>query len=178
MRQIKYVNGPYVNTHGRRNIHIVYTDGSSKHMSHARFVVEQAIGRELSGQETVDHMDEDPLNDAVSNLAIVTREDNAKASIMSEWYVFDCPVCHSRSRKKASVVRKNWKRSTRGPYCSRTCGAVGGHSGGLVAANGVFVKERFMERSWASIVETHQVPTDFSPTYERSAPEAREAVRT
>lgn len=168
MKAIKYVYGPYINKKdSRRNVEVHYDDGSKKFMSHARYVVEQAIGRELDRwEETVDHLDENPLNDSVSNLAIVCLANNSSASVWSTRYYFTCPICGDESWKPWRTVKHNWKRSPNGPFCSHSCSGRASR-GNYGRTEGRVIEERFMDRTWQAVTESHGVPPDFAPYYPR-----------
>lgn len=57
---------------------IVFADGSTKCTAVARLLLEASLGRCLTKGETCDHIDGDPLNDAVSNLQVLSLTDNAR----------------------------------------------------------------------------------------------------
>ncbi|TDB90919.1 HNH endonuclease [Actinomadura sp. KC216] len=122
------VNGPYVHNSGplagRR--YVVLTDNGKRTTKlYSRHLMEQHLGRVLDTDETVDHIDEDKTNDDLSNLAVLTRSENAKKSaalrLSVEWYEFICPVCETPSKKEARKVRHNRKQGKAGPFCGRSC---------------------------------------------------------
>lgn len=88
-------------------------------MLYSRFLMQEALGRELTYDETVDHIDEDFTNDSLENLAILTRAENAAKSVrlrrVVEWYEFQCPQCGSFAKKEARKVRHNRKQGKAGP---------------------------------------------------------------
>ena len=99
-----------------------YVDGGKKTMSNARYLMEKHLGRELLRAETVDHIDEDPLNDDLSNLQILSLADNIRRSHRkTEWYEFNCPCCGVFAVKKMKEVRSSWKKGKAGPYCGKSC---------------------------------------------------------
>lgn len=83
------VLGPYIWKKNGRKIVDVKVGSSSKTMLYARLVLEVKLGRKLNGNETVDHKDEDPLNDCEDNLQPLSRSENARKSADShkavEW---------------------------------------------------------------------------------------------
>lgn len=123
------VYGPYIHStgqlKGRRYVNIVRHDGSRTTMLYSRYIMEQHVGRELYYDETVDHIDEDFTNDDISNLAILTRAENAgKSSRLRqsiEWHEFICPYCKCIAKKNARHVRHNRKLGKKGPFCGRQC---------------------------------------------------------
>lgn len=80
------VLGPYTRADGRK--HIVLnnsklakgTKGKLRTVSYPKALLEVELGRTLKDDETTDHVDEIKTNDSVSNLQILTREDNARKS--------------------------------------------------------------------------------------------------
>ena len=51
----------------------VYDPETKKVRSYPRYVMEQHIGRSLSSNEDVHHIDENPLNNDISNLKIIAH---------------------------------------------------------------------------------------------------------
>lgn len=125
MKHILQVNGPYIHStgilKGRRYVNIIYDDGSKTSMLYSRYLMEQHLGRELTFDETVDHIDEDKTNDDLSNLQVLSRSDNIVKSKVTEWFHFDCPVCGSPTKKLARQVRHNKKQGKAGPFCGKVC---------------------------------------------------------
>lgn len=83
---MKYkIYGPYDHSdgNGRKNIIRVYEDGTRKTVALARHIMELHLGRELSTDEVVDHIDENPLNDVIENLQIITIAENTRKQM--EW---------------------------------------------------------------------------------------------
>jgi hypothetical protein len=92
-------------------------------MTYARFLMQEHLGRLLDRDlETVDHIDDDPLNDAIENFQLLTRSENLlKATGPVEMVSFVCPVCDEFSEKKASNVKHNRNMGKAGPFCGRSC---------------------------------------------------------
>lgn len=118
------IYGPYTRKDKRQHIVIVHTDGTKQTQSYPRYLMEQYLGRSLTSAETVDHIDNDKTNNDITNLQILTREENS-AKAMSEnprkVYKFACPVCGADSIKFLNYVKNNWRKGKAGPYCSRQC---------------------------------------------------------
>ncbi len=131
--KILKVNGPYVfgsgPSKGRKFVEVTYEDGREETTLYSRFLMEQVLGRELSRDEHVDHIDEDPTNDLIENLQILSLSDNAKKSakargVQITWYQFECPICGVPSKKNARHVKNNWKKGRAGPFCSKRCAGI------------------------------------------------------
>lgn len=115
------VYGPYKRKDGRK--HIVKYDGKSKvTQSYPRYLMEQHLGRELLPEQTVDHIDEDFTNDDLSNLRLISREENSKRS---SW-TYDkkdqakCVYCGTLFILSRNQRTKRSKKIG-GPFCSRIC---------------------------------------------------------
>ena len=97
-------------------------------MLYSRWLMQEALGRTLGYDETVDHIDEDKTNDALENLQILTRKGNAEKSATfrpgPEYYEFICPVCKQPARKLARFVRHNRNLGKAGPFCGRRCAGL------------------------------------------------------
>lgn len=75
------VYGPYTQTSGRKLVQLVFPDGKKLSTSYARFLMSEKLGRPLSKDETVDHIDGDCTNDDPANLQIMSLGDNIRKSI-------------------------------------------------------------------------------------------------
>lgn len=69
----------------RRHVILLYPDGSRKNTSYARWLMEEHLGRSLTAAETVDHDDENTLNDSITNFKILSHADNCRkhAAVMA-----------------------------------------------------------------------------------------------
>lgn len=112
----------YVNTNKepRRVCLLVRKDGSQTSMSYARYLMSCHLGRFLSKEEHVDHIDNDRMNDIISNYQLLTiTENNRKSARPKGSNVLVCPICN-----------KTFVRTNRQIYgktnmaCSRKCGYV------------------------------------------------------
>lgn len=85
-KPIKKIYGPYVHESvkgsPRRRILIKFKDGSDTTMAYARWKMIQSLCRVLDDSETVDHCNENSLDDRLSNLQILSRiENNRKSAV-------------------------------------------------------------------------------------------------
>lgn len=76
--KLKY--GPYMCKDGRYRCDVMYKTGV-KTVLYARYLLEKHLGRKLTKYETVDHIDEDPTNDRLSNLQILSKAENSRKSL-------------------------------------------------------------------------------------------------
>lgn len=100
-------------------------------MPYARWLMTQHLGRKLDRSEQVDHIDEDPMNDSIDNLQILSQKENlekhAKLRRFTEMAFFTCPICGTWSSKKARHVRHNRNLGNAGPYCGKSCAGKASH---------------------------------------------------
>lgn len=123
------VYGPYFYKTGnqvRRLVIKIADDGTRRTQSYARYLLEEHLGRELSSDEEADHIDKDCLNDDVSNLQVLSPEENRKRSTSSApMFNFVCPVCGNKSSKPQREVRRNQGvLGKAGPFCGKSCAGV------------------------------------------------------
>lgn len=126
------VYGPYLQTNGKRKIVILIDEnGTRKTTAYARYLMECFLNRELSEEETIDHIDGNSLNDEISNLQILSRADNAKKHNKKnkiKYKKFICPVCSDVFWIPLRTYKQNQiKQGKAGPYCSRSCAGKAHH---------------------------------------------------
>jgi hypothetical protein len=118
------IYGPYIGKDGRKRVVIVNEDGSKRTKSYPRLLMEQHLGRELTEEETVDHINNDFTDDRIENLQILSREENASKAMIGRnraTHSFTCPCCGKESVKYLADVKHNRSKAKSGPYCSRQC---------------------------------------------------------
>ena len=113
------------NRENRRNV-ILYNSSSDRStVAYARYLLSVNIGRYLTGEEQADHIDNDKTNDAISNLQILSPEDNLKKSVIkyggAKYVNCSCPNCHSRFYRRFGNTNLVPSRSGGVMYCSRAC---------------------------------------------------------
>jgi hypothetical protein len=129
------VNGPYIHTtgklKGRRYVNIIHDDGRKTSMLYSRWLMQEHLGRELGRDEYVDHRDEDPTNDSIENLQILTNSENSKKSARLRRPLpmlrLTCPRCLTSFEREERHVRRSRKLGKAGPYCGRSCAGKASH---------------------------------------------------
>lgn len=122
------VHGPYINNKGYEFV-IHYNNGIKRTQSYSRYLMEIELGRELTKLEEVDHIDDNPLNNVLSNFQILShKENNDKKRLKKEIGVYECPVCFRLFEREVSQVKHNQgSRGCKGPYCSKRCNGIANH---------------------------------------------------
>ncbi len=72
------IYGPYKRKDGRKHVVIIYEDGTRQTKSYPRLMMEQHLGRGLTKEETVDHINNDFTDDRIENLQILSLSDSCK----------------------------------------------------------------------------------------------------
>jgi hypothetical protein len=107
----------------RRYVFLVHESNKSRTTTaYARYLMSVLLGRRLTASEQVDHIDNDKLNDVISNLQILTRTENLKklgAARGVKTVVLKCPSCSKEFERRIS----NTHIAKGGIYtaCSRKC---------------------------------------------------------
>jgi hypothetical protein len=133
----RQVYGPYVEISKRKGkekprrcVICLYGSGRAarrKKMAYARWLMECSLKRELTADETVDHDDEDTLNDDIGNLKIMSHGDNIRKSHPGPHLIdIKCAYCGAVKVRTARCVLSNRKQfRTKHEYCSRRCAGLG-----------------------------------------------------
>lgn len=129
------IKGPYTHSSGglkgRKYVNIFHEDGRKTSKLYSRHLMEQHLGRELGFDETVDHINEDPTDDRIENLQVLSRKKNAEKSAKLrrpiEYLDLICSYCGSSFRREARFVRHSVKQGKSGPYCGRSCAGRASH---------------------------------------------------
>ncbi len=117
------VYGPYTRKDGRMHLVIVNDDKTKKTISYPKWLMQQHLGRELTDDETVDHIDGNIFNNDISNFQILSRKDNALKSVKyAEYLKLKCKCCGSIFERRKSIHLRNMAViKVDGPFCSKKC---------------------------------------------------------
>ncbi len=132
-----WVYGPCLHKKEQRNmIFLVPIDPSKKRttISYARYVMSVYLKRRLGPHEQVDHIDDNTTNDSLTNLQILSRQENIQKYVRGDTsprktlVLLRCPECLQefvRPRRQTHLL--GFKKAT---FCSRECvGKFGGRRG-------------------------------------------------
>lgn len=114
--------GPYLRKDNRLML-VIVDNGKMTSVSYPKYLMETFLGRKLLPDETVDHIDNDPLNNDLSNLRIVTRAENARRAVKpAELTELVCKTCGVKFFRRLAVHKRNVEvRKVDGPFCSHKC---------------------------------------------------------
>lgn len=114
-----------INSEGRKTVTLFNSNADRSSTSYARYLMSVELGRYLTSDEEVDHIDEDKSNDDISNLQILTKKQHKnKNVILIEGF---CYVCGDKIVKRKSDLRPKSKHTDLKNNllcCSRECGYI------------------------------------------------------
>lgn len=121
-----------INKEPRRVVLLVKKDGTKTSTSYARYLMACYLRRYLKKSECVDHKDDNPLNDTIDNLQILSyKQNNIKKNIRHNIFaaadiVMICPVCNNEFSRPSRNAKHKLEKGKK-PCCSRKCGGKFSH---------------------------------------------------
>lgn len=116
--------GPYLGRDGRYRIILKFNDGTKKGMSYPKYLMEGHLERYLEENETIDHIDGNPLNNELSNLRVLNRQEHSSNDcIRNHPIVVTCTYCGKTFEIEGNKInsRNRRDRHQSGYFCSRSC---------------------------------------------------------
>lgn len=112
--------GPYKGKDGRLRLVLIFKNKRTT-ISYPKYLMEVHLGRYLKEDETVDHIDGNPLNNNLLNLQVIPRSLHVSLDVKRiEDQTYICVWCNNSFVIEGSKVR-NRRRNKAGPFCSRSC---------------------------------------------------------
>lgn len=120
----RWKKGYLVTNPEQRKTVILYNNKSDRSsVSYARYLMSCSLGRFLTKEEHVDHVNEDKTEDNLNNLQILTPAENIRKSLPEETInTFTCPICGKEFQR--TLQRSSGKTNI---TCSRSCGGKKSH---------------------------------------------------
>ena len=115
--------GPYTGKDNRQRCVLVNKSNKKdkKTISYPKYIVETSINRYLTEEETIHHIDGNPLNNDLNNLAVITRSAHSKLDSQRRKSVnVSCLECKKLFTIDGSKIRYR-EIGKAGPFCSRNC---------------------------------------------------------
>lgn len=118
--------GPYLNKKDNRLRLVLVNKNTNKKtsISYPKYLMEIHLNRYLKEDETVDHIDGNPLNNELSNLQILKRKEHSYLDAnRNKDVIVTCSYCKKEFTIKGSLVhqRNRKDRYQSGYFCSRQC---------------------------------------------------------
>ena len=124
--------GPYLNKKDKRlRCVLAHSNGYKQTISYPKYLMEVHLDRYLKENETIDHIDGNPLNNDLSNLQIIDRQKHAYNDVFrNEDIVVKCEYCGKEFIiPGAKIHERNRKdKHQSGYFCSRQCSGKYGKS--------------------------------------------------
>lgn len=123
------IYGPYQREDGRQHVCLVsLVDGKRKTLSYSKYLLECHLGRYLTEDETVDHIDCNPSNNEIENLRVLARTAHVREDVRRLCpQEFICPSCEMGFKlegSKLSKAKSNRRANKAGPFCSKQCAGI------------------------------------------------------
>lgn len=111
----KYKSG-YLNTNteGRKTLALYNNPKDRSSVSYARYLMSVKLGRFLTADEQVDHIDKNKANDSLDNLRVISQKENILYSAERSILKKICCMCCKEFFVEARFARQQ--------TCSRQCG--------------------------------------------------------
>lgn len=149
----KRVYGPYKRKDGRQIVILKSPGSKSDHqtVSYPKYLVEMYLGRYLTDEETVDHIDGNFNNNSLDNLRVIPRALYCKSHVSERRIVTKkCVVCG-----KEFVTTDNHRKTCGSKNCRGKCAHINGHNLGndFVGEENRYIDNRYIVDNIHSVVK-------------------------
>jgi len=122
-------HGYLLSNRENRQILILFDSESNRTTTqYARYLLGVKLGRFLTKEETVDHIDNDKTNNDINNLQILSISENIRKSSQLPDVTLVCPICQTTFIRTRSQLRGRYDRAKNNLICcSRQCGGKWSH---------------------------------------------------
>lgn len=156
--------------HGKDGRLRVYVRETKKTISYPKYLMEKELGRQLLPNEVVHHIDGNPLNNDITNLKVMTRNDHARGHMTK--YVDTVAVCGwcgkeflwtGLQQQRYYSERRTGRHKSASPFCSRECsGRYGQQSQTLAGTREVPWRSpnRKLTSEQVKYIREHHIPYD------------------
>lgn len=133
-------NAGYLQTHesGRKYVCLFNSRADRSLISYARYLMCVKLGFILSDEYEVDHKDNDKTNDDITNLQVLTQQQNLLKQQYNYienvqiCYGFSCAYCALNFVLTERLVNQRIKNGIKYAFCSRRCAALFNKRGQIV----------------------------------------------
>ncbi len=147
------IYGPYLSKDGRLRC-ILRKNNTNKTISYPKLIIENHLQRYLLDDETVDHIDGNPLNNDISNLQVLKRNIHCRLDAIRNYDIaVICKNCGKTFTITGNLVcgRNRKDRNQSGYFCSRQCSGKYGKNIQLGIAKHeiepIIVPDKYTEKS-------------------------------
>jgi len=120
--EIKSMYGPYIRKDGRTMLSGKTIDNKSFSISYPKFLIENKLNKRLGYNDTIDHIDGNPLNNDLNNLRVIDRKSHAFNDVKRLYKPLlkvICEYCGKEFEIKNKLSHSNRRHS--GYFCSKSC---------------------------------------------------------
>ena len=121
---VKKIYGPYLGKDNRLRLCLVFNDDRKISISYPKYLIEKHLNRYLDKNETVDHIDKNPLNNDISNLRVLSRKEHCSNDVIrNKDVIVNCSYCGKQFTIPGNKLhyRNRKDRLQTGYFCSRQC---------------------------------------------------------